>query len=408
MVAFALLFCLNLANFIDRWSLSSFLPLISKELALSDAEAGALGSFFLASLMVASFLLGHRLDPLPRWKTLGVTCILWSGVAGMGAFSPSFAFLGSTRLLLGAAEAVYAAIAPVLVADLFPARLRTRMMAAYALAVPVGSALGFGLGGVLADAYGWRIGLMVTGFGSAPLGVLALFMREGEHHPDARPTGSGLPLLKAVKELLKDARYGWILLGSAGSTAALGALGMFLPTDLQRRFLLSEGQAGIVSGALLGLTAIIGTMGGGIFVERREAARPWLRYDVTAWSLLLAVVFGAGFFFSADFTVALVFLALSIIFVFVHVGPVQRAIVDHSPPNLRAWGFAFNIFVAHAIGDVWSQPLTGWISDAGMASGLTSAAAMRNALAVVSMPCFAAAALAFWMAGRVERRKASQ
>ena len=91
----------------------------------------------------------------------------------MGAFSPNFAFLGSTRLMLGAAEAIYSAIAPILVADLFPSRVRTRMMAAYALAVPLGSALGFGLGGVLADGYGWRGGLMITGFGSAPLGVLA-------------------------------------------------------------------------------------------------------------------------------------------------------------------------------------------------------------------------------------------
>lgn len=406
--AFALLFCLNLANFIDRWSLSSFLPLISRELALTDAQAGSLGSFFLVSLMLASFLLGHRLDPLPRWKTLGVTCILWSLVAGMGAFSPNFAFLGTTRLLLGAAEAVYAAIAPVLVADLFPARVRTRMMAAYALAVPLGSALGFGLGGVLADGFGWRVGLMITGFGSAPLGVLALFMKQGEQSAEERGTGPGLPLMKAIKELLKDERYRWILVGSAGTTAALGALGMFLPTDLQRRFELSEGQAGLTSGALLGLTAIVGTMGGGLFVEKREKLRPWLRYDVTAVSLLIGTVLGAGYFFGPNLTVALCFLALSIIFVFVHVGPVQRAIVEQSPAHLRAWGFAFNVFAAHAIGDVWSQPVTGWLSDLGVAAGLTPAAAMRDALAMVAMPAFALAAVAFWRGGKVERRVAAE
>lgn len=406
-VAFALLFCLNLANFIDRWSLSSFLPLISRELALTDAQAGSLGSLFLVSLMMASFLLGHRLDPLPRWKTLGVTCILWSCVAGMGAFSPNFAFLGSTRLMLGAAEAIYSAIAPILVADLFPSRVRTRMMAAYALAVPLGSALGFGLGGVLADGYGWRVGLMITGFGSAPLGVLALFMREGEHPEGARPAGHAMRFAQAIKELLKDERYRWILLGSAGTTAALGALGMFLPTDLQRRFLLSEGQAGIVSGALLGLTAIVGTMGGGFFVEKREKTRPWLRYDVTAISLAIGTALGAGYFFSSDLVVALGFLALSIVFIFVHVGPVQRAIIEQSPSHLRAWGFAFNVFLAHAIGDVWSQPVTGWLSDLGVAAGLSPASAMRDALAMVAMPSFALAAIAFWRGGRVERREAS-
>ena len=50
--------------------------------------------------------------------------------------------LGS-RALVGIGEASYATIAPTIIADLFPAEKRLRMLSIFYMAMPLGSALGY-------------------------------------------------------------------------------------------------------------------------------------------------------------------------------------------------------------------------------------------------------------------------
>lgn len=399
---FTLLVLLNLANYIDRQTLSAVLPLVNQELRLSDTQGGQLGSLFLVSYMLAGLLLGNRLDAWPPWKTLGWTCIGWSAVAGLGAFAPDFRFLATTRLLLGVAEAVYVSVAPVLVAVLFPEYRRTRMLSIFSLAIPVGSALGFAFGGLLGDTIGWRHSLMITGFGSVPLGVWALGMKEPER---LKPASDRPPsLVKSIGLLVRDSRYRLIALGGAGATFALGALALWLPTDLVRRFDFSLGKAGVVSGGVIAGMALVGTLSGGLLAEKHEQHKPWMIYWIPAAGMALGAILSFPYFLLESAVPAIFSLAVAVLFVFFHTGPTQRALLDRSPKGLAALGFAFNVFFIHAAGDVWSQPLAGWLSDAGTDRGLPPATALRDALMLVGIPSMLAGALFFGWAGLIERR----
>ncbi len=400
---FTLLVLLNLANYIDRQTLSAVLPLVNAELGLSDAQGGQLGSLFLVSYMIASLLLASRLDRWPPWKTLGWTCIAWSITAGAGAFAPGFGLLATTRLLLGVAEAVYVSVAPVLVASLFPEYRRTRMLSIFSLAIPVGSALGFALGGLLGGALGWRHCLMLTGFGSIPLGLFALRMAPAPSPASGRHERR--PTFAAIRLLLSDARYTLQAMGGAAATFALGAFALWLPTDLVRRFGFSLGKAGLVSGGVIAGMAMIGTLTGGLLTEKLERKSPWAVYWVPAAGLAAGALVSVPYFHFTEAVPALLALAASVMLIFLHSGPVQRAILDRSPQGLAAMGFAFNVFFIHAAGDVWSQPLAGWLSDLGVSRGLTPAESLRDALLWIGVPSLVAGSVFFFFGGLIEKRE---
>ncbi len=402
---FTLLVLLNLANYIDRQALSAVLPLVNAELHLTDAQGGQLGSLFLVSYMLAGLFLGNRLDSWPPWKTLGWTCLFWALTAGTGAFAPGFGFLATTRLLLGVGEAVYVSVAPVLVALLYPEHRRTRMLTIFSLAIPVGSALGFTLGGVLGGAFGWRHSLMITGFGAVPLGLWALSMKEPVRPPAAIETH---PFMESIRRLMSDTRYRLIALGGAGATFALGAFALWLPTDLVRRFGFSVGKAGFVSGAVIAGMALLGTMTGGLWAERVERRAPWAIYWIPAGGLFAGAIASLPYFYLPDAGPALASMAVAVLLIFLHTGPTQKALLDRSPVGLAAMGFAFNVFFIHAAGDVWSQPLAGWLSDLAVAKGISSAHALRDALQWVGVPALILGSLFFYWGGRIEKREVAR
>ena len=88
---------------------------------------------------------------------------LWS-VATVGtAFSHGFSQMFFWRALLGVGEASYGVIAPALLADLFAPKHRGRVMGVYYLALPLGGALGYVIGGWVGDHWGWRAAFWVVG-----------------------------------------------------------------------------------------------------------------------------------------------------------------------------------------------------------------------------------------------------
>jgi len=65
--------------------------------------------------------------------------------------------------LVGVGEASYSCIAPTLIGDLFTNGMRTKMLAIFYLAVPVGSGLGYICGSNIARAFNdWRWALRFT------------------------------------------------------------------------------------------------------------------------------------------------------------------------------------------------------------------------------------------------------
>ena len=169
--ALAVLFSMNLLNYVDRYSFFAVGTHIQRELRVDDSWFGVLSASFMIVYTIVSPLVGWLGDRYSRRILIALGVGLWS-VATVGtAFSQDFNHMFFWRALLGIGEASYGVIAPTLLADLFAPKDRGRAMGLYFLALPLGGALGYGIGGTVADAWGWRASFWVVGLP----GILAAF-----------------------------------------------------------------------------------------------------------------------------------------------------------------------------------------------------------------------------------------
>lgn len=185
-LALALLLSINLFNYIDRQVLSAVLPKLAldSDLFRSDdswleVKLGALTTAFMVSYMLMSPIFGRLGDRRSRWALVGIGVILWSLASGGSGLATGFVVLLLTRCLVGIGEAAYGPVAPAMLSDLYPERQRGRILSWFYMAIPVGSALGFVIGGLVAStAWGWRGAFQIVVLPGLILGVLCFFMKE--------------------------------------------------------------------------------------------------------------------------------------------------------------------------------------------------------------------------------------
>ena len=143
--ALALLLAINLFNYIDRWILSAVLPLMQYDATLFDAsdpwrstKLGSLTTAFLMTYMLASPLFGALGDRWPRWRVVALGVVLWSLATGATGLATGFVVLLLTRCLVGVGEAAYGPVAPSMISDLYPVKVRGARISWFYLAIPVG------------------------------------------------------------------------------------------------------------------------------------------------------------------------------------------------------------------------------------------------------------------------------
>jgi MFS family permease len=233
-LALALLLSINLFNYIDRQVLSAVLPKLEFDAALFDPgdrnlkfKLGSLTTAFFVTYMLLSPVFGRLGDRWSRWGLVGVGVIVWSLASGGSGLAASFAMLLITRCFVGVGEAAYGPVAPAMLSDLYPVERRGKIMAWFYAAIPVGSALGFVVGGLVAKSLGWRGAFKVVVVPGLLLGVLCFFMREpgraaGRKEPSAR-WGPVLRELKGIRSFVLCCA------GMTCSTFVLGGVGAWAP-----------------------------------------------------------------------------------------------------------------------------------------------------------------------------------
>jgi len=142
-----------------------------------------------------------------------------------------------------------------------------------------------------------------------------------------------------------------------------------MPSFLQRSGF-SPSTVGITLGGITAGTGLVGTAVGGWL------AQIWLRtnhgalYLISAWSALLTVPFAVVCFFGPPATM-LPTLGVAMFCIFLGTGPLNAAIVNAVPAEVRATAIAFELFLIHALGDTPSPRLIGMVSDrSNLARGL--------------------------------------
>ena len=370
--ALAVLTGINLLNYLDRWIVAALAESMKhSELRLSDAQLGSLMTGFLVVYTATAPLFGSLGDTRARPRLLGLGVAIWSVATALAGFARSFAALFLARAAVGIGEAAYGTISPALLADYYPRERRGRVLAVFFAAIPIGSALGYIVGG-LADRYlGWRSAFFVAGIPGLVLAALVLRLydpprgaQDGDALPPA-PLARVTPAARAAYAvLLRNRPYVLTVLGYAAYTFAIGALAFWTPSFLERTRGIPKAHATVQFGAIVVATGFIGTYGGGWLgdrlLRRSRQAYLWLSGVVTlvAAPLTLVALTAAT---PAVYWTAIVAAELCL---FASTGPINSTIVNVVDPRIRATAVAASIFTIHVLGDVPSPSLVGLISDA--------------------------------------------
>jgi predicted MFS family arabinose efflux permease len=395
--ALAVLFGVNLLNYLDRQAVYAVFPQIKAELDLSDAQLGALASAFMVVYMTAAPALGYLGD---RWSrrllsAWGVAC--WSLATAASGLASRYGHLVAARAAVGIGEASYGACAPSLLADYYPVERRGRALAVFMMAIPVGSALGYILGGLLGTWVGWRAAFFIAG---TP-GLLAAWLtarlvepRRGETPGDE----AAVPFRSRVVALLRTPAYVLDTLAMAALTFTLGGLAAWFPTFLVRERGLGLATANAAFGLITLATGFLGTMAGGVLGDQLLQTRRSAYFLVSAWGLFAGFPFALLAILSPAAWIMLPAIFVAEFCLFLNTGPLNAVIANVSHSSVRATAYAVNIFAIHALGDALSPALLGRLSDA---AGLTTA------LVVGTTPLLASGLLCLAGARALERPPAT-
>ena len=379
--ALILLTSLNLLNYADRNVLFAVQPLVASEFHINKEQVGFLTSAFLICYMIAAPFVGPLADRYSRKLIISVGAIFWSGLTLLTAVTHTYRELLVRHTLVGIGEATFVTIAPTFVADLFAEEKRGRILGIFYLAIPVGSAAGYLLGGHLAPLHGWRFPFYIAAAPGFLIAIAVLFLREPprgqfdtlKETPQAEIARTGSWLRDTPREVIANVKYLWVhlgknpaflmaTLGMAMMTYSLGGIQVWMPQFLfsERHYTLEAAnfQFGIIVVVDGILASLLGGWLGDYLLPRMKSSY----YFVSAVSMALGVPFLILALFVPGRTM-IPAIAVAAFFLLFNTSPLNAAVINSVGAHIRATALAVNIFIIHILGDVPSPTMIGWVAD---------------------------------------------
>jgi MFS transporter, Spinster family, sphingosine-1-phosphate transporter len=355
---------INLLNYLDRYIAAGMMPRIMEAFHVDKAAAGWLGSVFIIVYMVFAPLAGVLGDRFPRRLVLAGGVFLWSLATVGGGFAATFGALLVARAIVGIGEAGYGTVAPGLIADLFPRNERSRMLAYFYVAIPVGSAMGFALGGWLGHAYSWQHAFWVAGIPGLLVAVFALRVPDPPRGAtDEGPPAVKVPFFEGLGRLRRNAMYWTAVAGLTLMTFSIGGLANWMPSFLELERGVSPETAGLAFGAITAGAGIVGTLVGGWLGDVADRRSTTGGMSLSGWGLLLAVPMMVVVALSRSPAIIFTAVAAAQFFIFLNNGPLNAAIVSAVPADVRSFAVGLSVLAYHALGDAISPPIIGMIAD---------------------------------------------
>lgn len=363
---------LNLLDYIDRTLLASVLPLVQSALNLSDGKAGWVSTAFMLGYFLTSPLFGYLGDRCPRRWLIAAGVFVWSLGTLLSGHAHGYVSLLCFRVLVGFGEASFGTISPGWIADLFAPARRNMMISIFYVAIPVGSAIGYLLGGFIAAHHGWRAAFLIAGYPGLLLAFLLFLLREPQRGAsETTPAGAAAtppasvppPGWRAYLALFRYRRYLLVIAGYIAQAFAMGGFQFWAPSFLYRIHHMELKAADHYFGLSLVVTGLLATVIGGyvatVWQRRTGTGYAW----VLAASALLAIPAAFAAFTLPDLGHAKVALTTAMFCLFLSTGPLNTLILETVPVTMRASAVAMSIFCIHAFGDLWSPPIVGRLSD---------------------------------------------
>ncbi len=396
-VTLFVLFWANFLNFFDRQVLAALAPILQRHWHLNDAQIGLLATAFEVVYALAPLPIAIVADRWLRRRIIALALALWSGAMALTGLATSYLMLLLGRAGLGLGEAGYGPSALAWLSDLFPPGHRSRAVGVHDLALIIGSAAGYALGGVLGHALGWRPVFLMAALPGLLLAVVIWLLPEppkGQSDYEAlggkgdAPPSTPPPLRAALYEMLTTPTLLIIYLVAVLINLATAGIIYWLPSFTVRLHGLDEAQAGLLIGTSTVLAGGVGVLLGGWLADRAV-------HRFAAGRLL---VISAGYALGCPLAliaiwtpnlVSFIILASSAVLLFAFLFPCLPPLAYQViRPQLRATAMGLYLLAAHILGNAVAPPLIGWVSD--------RTGDLRLGLAVALLLAFGGALIGFW------------
>lgn len=390
---FVLLFLLYMFDYIDRMVVTSMFTSIERDWGITHMQSGMLVSAVYWAIVLLTFPVSILIDRWSRTKTIGVMAIMWSIATAICALTGNFVQLFMARMLIGVGEAGYAPGGSAMISGLYPLDKRAKMMGIWNAAIPLGSAIGVLLGGIIAVKLGWKHAFGIVAIPGMIVAILFLFVKDYKTVDlsffDKAQNKVRMEKKDMVKEFITKPSVIYTYFGMAAVVFVTTSMLTWLPTYFEKVRGISQESAGQMASSVM-LLALIGAPLGGYITDRWRKTKNNARLIYPALSTLLSgiVLFIALALLkgTVQYVVLLVFGILILSFISGAAAVTQDVI----HPGLRATSYAIAVVVQNLLGASTAPIIMGKIYD------LTN---IQTALSVLPLVLLTGAFL-FWMGSR--------
>jgi MFS family permease len=357
------LFAVNVLNFYDRNIAGALAEPVRREFVLTDTQIGLLSTAFTWLYAIVGVPIGRVADRFSRKKLLAWGIFVWSLLTACNGLARNYGMLMASRLGVAVGEAACAPTATSWIGDLFPPAKRARALALFMLGVPIGGALSYFFSGPLAQAFGWRVAMVIASLPSLLLIPLLLTLPEPQRGASESQQRKDAP--SSMWSVLRIPTLWWIIASGALLNFNMYAFGTFLPAFFSRVHGLTLAQSGMVVGIIYAIGGICGGMLAGkigdYVIHKRKDGRMLAAAALalfTAPVALFGILQPAGSLLLAIPLIMLAYGGCNTYYGFVY-----SSIQDIVAPAQRATTMAIYFMAMYLMGASFGPLLTGRLSD---------------------------------------------
>jgi len=380
-------------DYIDRMVVTSMFTSIERDWGITHTQSGLLVSAVYWAIVILTFPISILVDRWSRTKTIGVMAIMWSLATALCALTGNFVQLFMARMLIGVGEAGYAPGGSAMISGLYPVDRRARMMGLWNASIPLGSAIGVLLGGIIAAKLGWKHAFGIVAIPGMIVAILFLFVKDYKtvdlSFYDKNSNKIKMEKKDMVKEFITKPSVLFTYLGMASVVFVTTSMLTWLPTYFEKMRNIPQATAGKMASSVMVLALIGAPLGGfltDIWTKSKVNAR--LLFPATSTLISAIVLFIALVLFKG--TVQYVLFLIFGVLVLAFISGAASVTQDVIHPGLRATSYAIAVVVQNLLGASTAPVVMGKIYD------LTN---IQTALSILPFVLFIGAIL-FWIGSR--------
>lgn len=353
-------------DYIDRMVVTSMFTSIEQDWGISHMQSGLLVSAVYWAIVILTFPVSILVDRWSRTKTIGIMAIMWSLATALCALTGNFVQLFMARMLIGVGEAGYAPGGSAMISGLYPIDKRSKMMGLWNASIPLGTAIGVMLGGIIAVKFGWKHAFGLVAIPGFLVAILFLFVKDYKtvdlSFVDKSNKKVRMERKDIVREFLNKPSVIFTYFGMAAVVFVTTSLISWLSTYFQNVHDMPQDKAGTLASAVM-IMALVGAPVGGYLTDRwrktQENARllfPAITTFVSAILLFMALNLFKG-------TLQYIVLLIMGICIFLFISGAVSVTQDVIHPGLRATSYAIAVVVQNLLGSSMAPIAMGKIYD---------------------------------------------